>query len=56
LRAPGRTHVRLCRVDDGGFKVLIKFGGKYAKQGRKRDARAPVRVLYTGGIHYDLLM
>ena len=48
--------VQTCSPDDGGFQVLIKFGEKYRRKGRKHAARAPVRLLYTGGNHYDLLV
>ena len=46
----------VCRHDDGGFRVLIKFGDQYTKRTKERKARAPVRLLYTGGNHYDLLI
>jgi hypothetical protein len=34
-----------------GFVPLVKYGEEYVARGRR-----PVRLLYTGGNHYDLLL
>lgn len=45
-----------CR-QKGDFNLLIKFGEEFGKKRRKNPTpRAPVRLLYTGGNHYDLLL
>lgn len=39
-----------------GFSVIAKFGEKFVKKQGSKPGRRPVRLLYTGGNHYDLLV
>jgi hypothetical protein len=40
-----------------GFHPLQKYGEKYSKpHGKEKKKRKPVRLLYTGGNHYELLV
>lgn len=43
-------HTCACRQRQG-FVTMVSYGEDYEKQGRK-----PVRLLYRGGNHYDLLL
>lgn len=44
-----------CR-EERGFVPIVKYGEEFevAKKGRKE--RKPVKLLYSGGNHYDLLL
>ena len=39
-----------------GFIPIQKYGEQYTKAGKDRPKRRPVRILYTSGNHYDLLV
>jgi hypothetical protein len=39
-----------------GFSTIQKYGEKYTKAGKSWKKRKPVRLLYTNGNHYDLLL
>jgi hypothetical protein len=39
-----------------GFSPIQKYGEQYAKPGKDRPRRRPVRLLYSSGNHYDLLV
>ncbi len=39
-----------------GFVAIQKYGEKFGKAGKDWQRRRPVRLLYTGGNHYDLLI
>ncbi len=39
----------------GGYRRIQEYGEQYAKAGKSWPKRKPVRLLYTGGNHYDLL-
>ncbi|KAK9819967.1 hypothetical protein WJX72_004558 [[Myrmecia] bisecta] len=41
---------------DAGFVPIVKYGEEWAKSSKQRKARRPVRLLYTNGNHYDLLL
>jgi len=38
-----------------GYVPIQKYGEQFLKKGKTWKARRPVRLLYTGGNHYDLL-
>ncbi len=40
----------------GGFTIIQKYGEKYRKMTKDAPARRPVRLLFTGGNHFDLLV
>ena len=39
-----------------GYSVIQKYGEKYTKKTKDAPRRRPVRLLFTGGNHYDLLV
>lgn len=39
-----------------GFVSIQRYGEKYTKPGKDWKRRRPVRLLFTGGNHYDLLL
>lgn len=53
LRVP--LYVYLTKTGEG-FIPIQKYGEKYAKAGKDWPRRRPVRILYTNGNHYDLLV
>ncbi|BBN11213.1 hypothetical protein Mp_5g10040 [Marchantia polymorpha subsp. ruderalis] len=40
----------------GGYIPIAEYGSDYKKPGKDRKARKPVRLLYSGSNHYDLLI
>lgn len=44
-----------CR-SDWGFLPIVKYGEEWAEPRGRRSARRPVKLLYTGSNHYDLLL
>lgn len=38
------------------YQPIQKYGQQYAKARKDHKGRRPVRLLYTGGNHYDLLV
>ncbi|KAG6547779.1 hypothetical protein Mapa_010592 [Marchantia paleacea] len=40
----------------GGYIPIAEYGSDYKKPGKDRKARKPVRLLYSGRNHYDLLI
>lgn len=58
LRVP--IYVYLSNAEAGrggiGFIPIQKYGEKYAKATKEYPKRRPVRLLYTSGNHYDLLV
>lgn len=43
-----------CRA--GGYVPIQRYGEQYSKPGKSWKRRRPVRLLYSGGNHYDLLI
>lgn len=39
-----------------GYIPIAEYGSEYTKPGKDRKARKPVRLLYNGSNHYDLLI
>lgn len=39
-----------------GYIPIAEYGAEFAKPGKDRKARKPVRLLYNGSNHYDLLI
>lgn len=57
LRTP--IFVYLSQSEQGtgeGFVPIQKYGERYQKKGKSHKARKPLRLLYTQGNHYDLLL
>ena len=54
---PSQCMLIYARRRKGDFNLLIKFGAEFGKARRKDPTpRPPLRLLYTGGNHYDLLL
>jgi len=41
---------------DGGYVPIMKYGEEFSKPRGDKKGRKPVRLLFTGGNHYDLLV
>ena len=60
--SPPGGHPRVRRVGSiarragGGYVSIQRYGEKYTKPDAAWKKRSPVRLLYTGGAHYDLLL
>ncbi|KAJ7566853.1 hypothetical protein O6H91_02G121400 [Diphasiastrum complanatum] len=39
-----------------GYIPIAEYGSEFTKSGKDRKPRKPVRLLYSGGNHYDLLI
>lgn len=44
-----------CRKDKG-FVPIVKYGEEFAEPRKGKKARAAVKLLYSSGNHYDLLL
>jgi len=40
----------------GGYSCIQKFGERYRKPSKDGKGRQPVRLLFTGNNHFDLLV
>ncbi|GAB4822635.1 hypothetical protein N2152v2_009681 [Parachlorella kessleri] len=58
LRVPVFVYLTSSDAKGGpaGFVAIQKYGEKFGKAGKDWQRRRPVRLLYTGGNHYDLLI
>lgn len=57
LQVPIYVYLSNAEMGKGrGFSPISKYGEKFAKAAKDRPRRRPVRLLYTGGNHYDLLV
>lgn len=54
LRVP--IYVYLATTGSGGFTPIQKYGETYSKSRNNYKKRRPLRLLYTNGNHYDLLI
>lgn len=39
-----------------GYIIIQRYGEQYTKAGKDHPKRRPVRLLYTNGNHFDLLV
>ncbi|CAN6471427.1 unnamed protein product [Victoria cruziana] len=51
---PEHEHTR--GIWSSGFIPIAEYGAEFAKSSKKGTARKPVRLLYSGRNHYDLLV
>jgi len=58
LKVPIFVYLSNSEVGTGksGFTVIQKYGEKFTKKTKDAPRRRPVRILFTGGNHYDLLI
>ena len=58
LRVPIFVYLSSAEAGRGsqGYSPIQKYGEEFTKAGKDRPRRRPVRLLYTNGNHYDLLV
>ncbi len=53
------TSVNTCSLDcreEKGYVPIVKYGEEFEVAGKGRKERKPVKLLYSSGNHYDLLL
>lgn len=48
--------IQHARTWGNGFIPIAEYGSEFSKQSKKGKQRMPVRLLYSGKNHYDLLV
>ena len=56
LHVPIYVYLANAAAGRGGFIPIQKYGEQYTKATKDRARRRPVRLLYSNGNHYDLLV
>ena len=49
-------HIGCCCRKDKGFIPIVKYGEEFAEAKKGKRPRQPVKLLYSSGNHYDLLL
>jgi hypothetical protein len=53
---PSDDCFKACCRKDKGFVPIVKYGEEFAEVKKGRQPRQPVKLLYSNGNHYDLLL